>query len=145
MPASSKVAISLRIATPHRAAEGRFTAPVPSRSRRSKSRSGGGAESPSELSGDPPGRAPISRRPCPPSSCAPASDSPSTSPLEPHRDRAADQAELLVLRDQVRVLARHVKVVRWRQADRLVLAALARPLPRPCAVAISSFPPLARA
>ena len=51
--------------------------------------------------------------------------------LAPHRDRAADQAELLVLRDQVRVLARHVKVVRWRQADRLVLAALARRLQRP--------------
>jgi putative transposase len=52
--------------------------------------------------------------------------------LAPLRDRAADQAELLVLRHQVRVLERHVKVVRWRQADRLVLAALARRLPRPC-------------
>jgi putative transposase len=51
--------------------------------------------------------------------------------LAPLRDRAADQAELLVLRHQVRVLERHVKVVRWRQADRLVLAALARRLPRP--------------
>jgi hypothetical protein len=45
-------------------------------------------------------------------------------------DRAADQAELLVLCQQVRVLERQVKVVRWRQADRLVLAALARRLPR---------------
>ena len=43
--------------------------------------------------------------------------------LAPLRDRAADQAELLVLRHQVRVLVRHEKVVRWRQADRLVLAA----------------------
>ena len=50
--------------------------------------------------------------------------------LAPMRDRAADQAELLVLRHQVRVLERQVKVVRWRQADRLVLAALARQLPR---------------
>src|SRR5215472_7905184 len=51
--------------------------------------------------------------------------------LAPLRDCAADQAELLVLRHQVRVLERHVKVVRWRQADRLVLAALARRLPSP--------------
>src|SRR5262249_57837591 len=51
--------------------------------------------------------------------------------LAPLRDRAADQAELLVLRHQVRVLERHVKVVHWRQADRLVLAALAHRLPRP--------------
>jgi putative transposase len=51
--------------------------------------------------------------------------------LAPLRDRAADQAELLVLRHQVRVLERQVKVVRWRQADRLVLAALARGLPKP--------------
>src|SRR5215831_12790977 len=51
--------------------------------------------------------------------------------LAPHRDRAADQAELLVLRHQVRVLERQVKVVRWRQADRLVLAALACRLPSP--------------
>ena len=47
--------------------------------------------------------------------------------LAPLRDRAADQAELLVLRHQVRVLERHVKVVRWRQADRLVLAAGSHP------------------
>jgi putative transposase len=51
--------------------------------------------------------------------------------LAPLCDRAADQAELLVLRHQVRVLERHGKVVRWRPADRLVLAALARRLPRP--------------
>ena len=51
--------------------------------------------------------------------------------LAPLHDRAADQAELLVLRHQVRVLERHVKVVRWRQADRLILAALTRRLPRP--------------
>src|SRR5215472_10960937 len=51
--------------------------------------------------------------------------------LAPLRDRAADQAELLVLRHQVRVLERQVKVVRWRRADRLVLAALASRLPRP--------------
>jgi hypothetical protein len=49
----------------------------------------------------------------------------------PLRDHAADQAELLVPRHQVRVLERQVKVVRWRPADRLVLAALARRLPRP--------------
>ena len=49
----------------------------------------------------------------------------------PLRNHAADQAELLVLRHQIRVLERQVKVVRWRQADRLVLAALARRLPRP--------------
>ena len=51
--------------------------------------------------------------------------------LAPLGDRAADQAELLLLRHQVRVLERHVKVVRWRQADRLVLAALSRRLLRP--------------
>src|SRR5215471_13712917 len=50
--------------------------------------------------------------------------------LAPLRNHAADQAELLVLRHQVRVVERQVKVVRWRQADRLVLAALARRLPR---------------
>src|SRR5215472_4806549 len=50
--------------------------------------------------------------------------------LAPLRNHAADQAELLVLRHQVRVLERQVKVVRWRQADRLILAALARRLPR---------------
>ncbi len=42
------------------------------------------------------------------------------------RNHAPDQAELLVLRHQVRVLERHVKFVCWRQADRLVRAALAR-------------------
>ena len=51
--------------------------------------------------------------------------------LAPLRDGATDQAELLVLRHQVRVLERQVKVVRWRQADRLVLAALASRLPKP--------------
>jgi hypothetical protein len=56
--------------------------------------------------------------------------------LAPLRDRAADQAGLLVLRHQVRVLERHVKVARWRQAYRLVLAALARRLPRPCWTAL---------
>ena len=50
--------------------------------------------------------------------------------LAPLRERAADQAELLVLRHHVRVLERHVRVVRWYQGDRLVLAALARRLPR---------------
>jgi len=51
--------------------------------------------------------------------------------LAPLRNRAADQAELLVLRHQVRVLERKVKAVRWCQADRLILAALTRRLPRP--------------
>ena len=37
--------------------------------------------------------------------------------LAPLRDRAADQAELLVQRHQVRVLERQVKVVHWRPAD----------------------------
>src|SRR5215472_9438349 len=37
--------------------------------------------------------------------------------LAPLRDRAADQAELLVLRHQVRLLERQMKDVRWRQGD----------------------------
>src|SRR5262249_62149508 len=49
--------------------------------------------------------------------------------LAPLRDHADDQAELLVLRHQVRVLERQVKVVRWRQDDRLVLAPLTPRLP----------------
>src|SRR5262252_6033131 len=69
-----------------------------------------GAESPSDLSGDHPGPAAISRRSCSSSFFTPASDSSSTSPLAPLGDRAADQAELLLLRHQVRVLERQVKV-----------------------------------
>jgi len=46
-----------------------------------------GAESPSELSGDPPRPARISRRPCSSSSSTPASGSSSTSPLHPPRPR----------------------------------------------------------
>ena len=42
-----------------------------------------GAESPSELSGDPPRPATISRRPCSSASSTPASDTSSTSPLHP--------------------------------------------------------------
>src|SRR5262249_5981589 len=58
-------------------------------------------------------------------------------PPAPHRPRpctprraCCSPAELLVLRHQVHVLERQVKVVRWRRADRLALAARACGLPR---------------
>lgn len=40
------------------------------------------------------------------------------------RDQAADRAELLALRQQVRVLDRQIKRVHWQPADRLILASL---------------------
>lgn len=46
------------------------------------------------------------------------------------RDHAADQAELLALRHQVRVLERQHGKPRWNRGDRLVLSALAQCLPR---------------
>ena len=45
-----------------------------------------------------------------------------------------------MLRHQVTVLERQVKAVRWRQADRLVLAALTRRLPRPSWSALLVMP-----
>lgn len=47
------------------------------------------------------------------------------------RDQDHDRAELLALRHQLRVLERIHGQPRWTRGDRLVLAALARHLPRP--------------
>ena len=46
------------------------------------------------------------------------------------REASALQAEVLVLRQQVKVLGRHVKRVRWQPRDRLLLALLRERLPR---------------
>jgi hypothetical protein len=46
------------------------------------------------------------------------------------QEGAARGVEVLALRHGVRVLRRNVKRTRWRPADRLVLAALSRCLPR---------------
>ncbi len=48
-----------------------------------------------------------------------------------HQSEARLRAEVLALRHQLRVLERRVGRVRWRPADRLLLAALSRTLPRP--------------
>ena len=53
------------------------------------------------------------------------------------RDGAARDIELLVLRQEVRVLRRQTKRPLWRPGDRIVLAALSRRLPR---TAWSCFP-----
>ena len=45
------------------------------------------------------------------------------------RDRAADRAELLALRQQVRVLERQIKRVHWPPADRVILASLLSRVP----------------
>ena len=45
------------------------------------------------------------------------------------RDRVADRAELLALRQQVRVLERQIKRVHWQPTDRLVLASLLSRVP----------------
>jgi putative transposase len=47
------------------------------------------------------------------------------------RSEASLQSEVLLLRHQVRVLRRQAKRPRWQPADRLLLAALSRRLPRP--------------
>jgi putative transposase len=47
------------------------------------------------------------------------------------RSEASLQSEVLLLRHQVRVLRRQAKRPRWQRADRLLLAALSRRLPRP--------------
>jgi len=52
-------------------------------------------------------------------------------PTRPQRSVWRAQTELLVLRHQVPVLERQVKVVDLRLADRLVLAAMTHRLPRP--------------
>lgn len=41
------------------------------------------------------------------------------------------RAEVLALRHQIRVLERQVRRPRWQPADRLLLTALSRALPRP--------------
>src|SRR5262249_49069780 len=73
----------------------------------------------------------ISRRSCSSSSSTPASGSSSTSPSHPSATAPLIRPSCWFRRHQVRVLDRQVKVVRWPPADRLVLAALARRLPRP--------------
>jgi putative transposase len=46
-----------------------------------------------------------------------------------HRNEAKLRAEVLALRQQVRVLDRQIKRVRWEPADRMILAALRGRLP----------------
>ena len=46
------------------------------------------------------------------------------------KDTKALKAEVLVLRQQVRVLERQVKRVRWQASDRLILSVLRERLPR---------------
>src|SRR5207302_9102384 len=46
------------------------------------------------------------------------------------RDEAALRAEVLALRQQVKVLERQIKRARWQPRDRLVLSALRERLPR---------------
>ncbi len=47
------------------------------------------------------------------------------------RPEVSLQSEILLLGHQVRVLQRQAKRPRWQPADRLLLAALSRRLPRP--------------
>ena len=47
------------------------------------------------------------------------------------RSKARLEAEVLALRHQLRVLDRQVGPPRWQPADRLLLAAISRVLPRP--------------
>ena len=50
--------------------------------------------------------------------------------VDGRRAEATLRLELLVLRHQLRVFERQLGKPRWRRADRLVLAALSRGLPR---------------
>jgi putative transposase len=50
------------------------------------------------------------------------------------KTEAALRIEVLALRHQLRVLERQVHRPRFRPADRLVLSAVSRMLPHPCAV-----------
>ena len=45
-------------------------------------------------------------------------------------DQAKLQAEVLALRRQVQVLERQIKLVHWKPADRMLLAALRERIPR---------------
>ena|SRR5215472_1184422 len=52
-------------------------------------------------------------------------------PVLCRKTEAAPQIEVLALRHQLRVLERHVHLPRFQPADRLLLSALSRMLPRP--------------
>src|SRR6266851_9492333 len=47
-----------------------------------------------------------------------------------HKDAAGLQAEVLALRQQVKVLERQIKRALWQPGDRLILSALREQLPR---------------
>jgi hypothetical protein len=50
------------------------------------------------------------------------------------KDAAGLKAEVLALRQQVKVLERQIKRARWQPGDRLILSVLRERLPRTCGV-----------